>query len=68
MSWPCLMQVEQYSFIAVVGDAEMQTGAVAVRTRDGDQRPPIALDAWIKELRQLQTERSSTNTPTSVAL
>lgn len=43
-------QLEKIPFMLVVGDKEVEAGAVAARTRDGKQLPAMSLDAFVDHL------------------
>lgn len=42
----------------VVGDREMESGSVAVRTRDNEDRGPISLDAFRDKALELISSKS----------
>ena len=50
-------QVEQYNYIAVIGDEEQTAGTVAVRTREGKQQAPETIEAFESRLVDMQTRR-----------
>jgi threonyl-tRNA synthetase len=50
-------QTEQYNFIVVVGDQEIEQNTVSVRTRDGKVLPSSSLDVFVESLVRLQKER-----------
>ena len=50
-------QVEQYNYIAVIGDEEQRAGTVAIRTRDGTQEPQETVDAFEARLADMQLRR-----------
>jgi threonyl-tRNA synthetase len=43
-------QLEKIPYMLVIGDKEVAAGTVSARTRDGQQLPPMALDAFIQRI------------------
>jgi threonyl-tRNA synthetase len=43
-------QLEKIPFMLVCGDKEVEARAVAARTRDGSQLPPMGIDAFVEHL------------------
>jgi threonyl-tRNA synthetase len=50
-------QLQKIPYMLVVGDKEMESGAVAVRTRDNEDRGAMPLDQFSQEINQVILER-----------
>jgi threonyl-tRNA synthetase len=51
-------QLQKVPYMLVVGDKEAETGAVAVRTRDNEDRGAVALADFVAQVKQSIAERS----------
>jgi threonyl-tRNA synthetase len=51
-------QLQKTPYMLVVGDKEMEAGAVAVRTRDNEDRGAMPVDEFIKQATTLTTTQS----------
>jgi threonyl-tRNA synthetase len=53
-------QLQKIPYMLVVGDKEMESGAVAVRTRDNEDRGAMPLDQFRQQVNQVISDRSLT--------
>ena len=54
-------QIEQWNYILVIGDKEIESGSFNIRTRENKQISDLSLNVFIQKLKEEEKNRSLTS-------
>ena len=54
-------QLQQINYMIIIGDAEEETGAISLRSRDNRKHGPLQLDTFIKTILEERKKRLPTS-------